>query len=512
MTAFYRTYRPRTVSQLDNTHAQSALTAIIASGRVAHAYLFTGPRGTGKTTTARILAKAVNCTYRKNPIQDPCDTCDSCTSITHGFCTDVLEIDAASNRGIDDIRELRQRIALAPVQVRRKVYIIDEVHMLTAEAFNALLKTLEEPPSHALLILCTTEVQKIPQTIVSRCQEILFESASAKELLSALTRIVKAEKLAIEGKVLETIGEASDGSFRDAVKYLEQLVTMSDHPSSADLAKVRRTATLSDRVLFLSALTRGDSVRAIECIEQWEQEGADFVNLLSDILSDVRVCFLIKQGVKLTLRDKDRIQTTEGITNNLSLVQITALLKALIGCFEYIRTVPYPAAVLELMVGEWAVKYARTEPVSIEEDSPPTSPETSRGRDDSSKREKENVKEITFTAVKDDWHTFANAVKEHNQTLGTILVQAKPCELTGSTLTLEVLYSFHRDRLTHASTRKILERVGSEVFGTPLALTCTIAARPMRKADVANVNIPATDAEVLQAVAEIFGGEAVKSV
>lgn len=504
MTAFYRTYRPRTVRQLDNTHAQSALTAIIESGRVAHAYLFTGPRGTGKTTTARILAKAVNCTHRKNPIQDPCDTCDNCTSITHGSCTDVLEIDAASNRGIDEIRELRQRIALAPTQVRRKVYIIDEVHMLTSEAFNALLKTLEEPPSHALLILCTTEVHKVPQTIVSRCQEILFESASAKELLSALTRIVKAEKLAIDRDVLETIGEASDGSFRDAVKYLEQLVTMSDHPSSADLAKVRRTATLSDRVLFLSALTRGDSVRAIEYVERWEQEGTDFVNLLSDILSDVRVCFLIKQGVNLSVPDKDRILATERITNSLSLPEITALLKSLIGCFEYIRTVPYPAAVLELMVGEWAVQNLVRKEQVLEP--------ASRMEPEKKKPKKEGVKEPNFTAIRDGWHTFAKAVKEHNQTLGTILAQAKPCELAGSTLTLEVMYSFHRDRLTHASTRKILETVGNEVFGTPLALTCTIAARPMRKADVANVNIPATDAEVFQAVAEIFGGEAVKGV
>src|SRR3990167_7268759 len=202
----YRKYRPQSFSDLiGQNHIKEALLSSLKNGKISHAYLFSGPRGTGKTSTARIFAKSVNC--QKTKIQDPksqiqfgepCNKCDSCLAITEGSHLDVLEIDAASNRGIDEIRDLREKIKLSPIGGRFKVYIIDEVHMLTAEAFNALLKTLEEPPAHAIFILCTTELGKLPPTVISRLQKFHFERAASDDLVKVLEKIAKSENVKVK--------------------------------------------------------------------------------------------------------------------------------------------------------------------------------------------------------------------------------------------------------------------------------------------------------------------------
>jgi DNA polymerase III subunit gamma/tau len=215
---FYRKYRPQKIDDLDNRDVRETLTSVLSQAVPPHAFLFTGPKGLGKTSSARIVAKVVNCTglsankeqnkkisISKSLVQsskldagasiEPCDKCESCISIADGTNMDILEIDAASNRGIDEIRDLKEKIRLAPLSSKMKVYIIDEVHMLTTEAFNALLKTLEEPPAHAMFILCTTEAQKLPATIVSRCLHVAFRKATEEELVRSFERISKGEKL-----------------------------------------------------------------------------------------------------------------------------------------------------------------------------------------------------------------------------------------------------------------------------------------------------------------------------
>src|ERR1700722_6921705 len=203
---FYRKYRPQKIDYLDSAAVRDTLHAVLQND-VSHAFLFTGPKGLGKTSTARIVAKVVNCERRKKGEVEPCNECDQCVSITNGTNVDVLEIDAASNRGIDEIRELKEKIRLAPVAAKRKVYIIDEVHMLTTEAFNALLKTLEEPPEHAMFILCTTEAHKVPETIISRCFQVQFKPAKDKEIARSLTRIIEGEEINIEKDVLRVISQ-----------------------------------------------------------------------------------------------------------------------------------------------------------------------------------------------------------------------------------------------------------------------------------------------------------------
>ena len=219
---YYLKYRPQKVSELDLISVRESLEKILKSKKIPHAFLFSGPKGIGKTSAARIFAKSINCLGKRKDFE-PCNKCDVCQEITNGSSLDLIEIDAASNRGIDDIRSLREKIKLSPARCRYKVYIVDEAHMLTTEAFNALLKTLEEPPAHAVFILCTTEPEKLPKTIVSRCLQIKFQKAKKEEVINSLKRVVKGEKLEVEKEVLAEISVNAEGSFRDAQKILDQL-------------------------------------------------------------------------------------------------------------------------------------------------------------------------------------------------------------------------------------------------------------------------------------------------
>ena len=225
--ALYRRWRPQTFAEIiGQEHVTHTLLNALRAGRIAHAYLFSGPRGTGKTTTARVLAKAVNCLDPQEG--EPCNQCAICRSLNEGRSLDLIEIDAASNRGIDEIRELRERIAFAPSECRYKVYVIDEVHMLTKEAFNALLKTLEEPPPHAIFVLATTEPHRIPPTVLSRCQRFDFRRVSLQHLKQKLELICAKEGIRAEPAALEAIARYALGSFRDAESLLDQLASFGD--------------------------------------------------------------------------------------------------------------------------------------------------------------------------------------------------------------------------------------------------------------------------------------------
>lgn len=234
--ALYRKWRPKTFADLvGQEHVSKTLSQAIVSGRIGHAYLFAGPRGTGKTSTAKILAKALNCAH--GPTPEPCGVCDNCRKITDGSSMDVFEIDAASNRGIDEIRGLRETVKFAPAEGRYKVYIIDEVHMLTAEAFNALLKTLEEPPAHVVFILATTEAHKVPATIQSRCQRYDFRRITVSEIKGRLRTICDAMQTEAADDALELIALQADGGLRDALSILDQCISLADGPVTAALVQ-----------------------------------------------------------------------------------------------------------------------------------------------------------------------------------------------------------------------------------------------------------------------------------
>ena len=289
-----RKWRPQRFEEVvGQQHITKTLQNAISQKRVAHAFLFTGARGVGKTSTARILAKALNC--EKGPQISPCDQCTNCQEITHGTSMDVIEIDGASNRGIDEIRELRENVRYTPAKTRYKIYIIDEVHMLTREAFNALLKTLEEPPSHIIFIFATTEPHKIPATILSRCQRYDFKRIPFKEVTGSLKRIVEEEKIQISQRGLLSIARESEGSLRDAQSLLDQVIAYAGKTiRDEDIVEV--LGLIDHKVLndTIEALARRDVERCLEVIEHVYDFGYDLQHFCRELLQYLRNLILIK--------------------------------------------------------------------------------------------------------------------------------------------------------------------------------------------------------------------------
>ena len=285
--ALYRKWRPQRFA--DVVGQQPIVTALqnqIAAGRIGHAYLFTGTRGTGKTTCAKIFAKAVNCLDHTSP--DPCCECEICKGIDSGAIMDIIEMDAASNNGVDDIRDLRDEVAYLPSVCRYKVYIIDEVHMLSTQAFNALLKTMEEPPEHVIFILATTEVQKVPVTILSRCQRYDFARITAQDIAGRLTYVAQQEKIELEEGAAQLIGRLADGAMRDALSILDTCAGVDNH---VDEALVRRMAGVTDRGYLFEisdAIAAKDSVTALEKIAELRQKSVDMRRLCVELAGHYR--------------------------------------------------------------------------------------------------------------------------------------------------------------------------------------------------------------------------------
>ncbi len=291
-----RRYRPQGFGELiGQEHVSQALSNAIATNRVGHAYLFTGARGTGKTSTARIFAKALNCV--DGPTAEPCNQCDICQSISSGDDVDVLEVDGASNRGIDEIRQLRQNVNVRPSRARFKIYIIDEVHMLTREAFNALLKTLEEPPEHVKFIFCTTEATKIPITILSRCQRFDFAGISTRAIFNRLRQIVEAEGVQAEDEALEVLARRAAGSMRDSQSLLEQLLSFaSERITVADVHGMLGTAGDQRLTAIVKNLVDRNAAAALGELSAAAQEGVDVAQLIEQLLGYVRDCMVAAVG------------------------------------------------------------------------------------------------------------------------------------------------------------------------------------------------------------------------
>jgi DNA polymerase-3 subunit gamma/tau len=294
--ALYRRWRSRTFDQIiGQDHVTHTLLNALRAGRVGHAYLFAGPRGTGKTTTARVLAKAVNCLDPQNG--EPCNRCNICRSLNEGRSLDLIEIDAASNRGIDEIRALREKIAFAPSECRYKVYVIDEVHMLTNEAFNALLKTLEEPPPHAIFVMATTEPQRIPLTVLSRCQRFDFHRVPLSGIKQKLELICQQESIRIQPAALEAIARHATGSLRDAESLLDQLVSFGmEEITLDDVRRVLGSAPEEVIAGIIQALVAGDVGAGLKWINEALDGGVEARQLTREVLDYLRGLLLVKSG------------------------------------------------------------------------------------------------------------------------------------------------------------------------------------------------------------------------
>ena len=305
----YRKWRPRALDQVvGQDTVTNTLRNAVSSGRLTHAYLFCGPRGTGKTSTARILAKAVNCLDPTDG--EPDNSCDGCVAVNEGRALDLIEIDAASNRSIDDIRDLSDKINFAPTEFRYKVYIVDEVHMLTDPAFNALLKTLEEPPDHAIFILATTEIHRVPLTIVSRCQRYDFRRISLDDIAEKLAELCEAEGVEAEREALELIARHSTGSLRDAENLLEQAVVSYDSPLRAD--QVRDMLELSgdeDALDLCQSIVKKNVSESLNIVNKVSAQGSDLRQLQRAVTDFLRSVLLTAVGADGTTGFSD--DTTE---------------------------------------------------------------------------------------------------------------------------------------------------------------------------------------------------------
>ena len=283
--AFYRVYRPQSFREMSGqTHVKRTLQNALLASKTTHAYLFSGPRGTGKTSTAKIFAKALNC--ENAPAKEPCNECATCLSITEGSHTDVIEFDAASNSRVEEMRDIIEKVRFAPANARFKVYIIDEVHMLSTSAFNALLKTLEEPPEHAVFILATTEPHKLPATIISRCQRFDFKRLSTQDILERMKVVLEDINLPFEEQALKVIAQSAAGGMRDALSLLDQVVSFSDDIVRAEDALLV-TGSVSQDVFYdmSQALLEKDVAKVLSLIEELIANGKEPLRLAERLTS-----------------------------------------------------------------------------------------------------------------------------------------------------------------------------------------------------------------------------------
>ncbi len=345
-----RRYRPQTFDELiGQQHVAAALKNAIASNRVGHAYLFTGARGVGKTSAARILAKALNC--QQGPTPDPCNQCDICQVVSVGEDVDVLEIDGASNRGIDEIRQLRQNVSIRPSRARFKIYIIDEVHMLTREAFNALLKTLEEPPEHVKFIFCTTEPQKLPVTVLSRCQRFDFAGIQTPAIVERLRQIVDQEGVAADDDALEMLARRAAGSMRDSQSLLEQLLSFcQERISAADVHHMLGTASGSRLTALLDHLVKRDAAALLTDLDAALAEGVDVGQLVQQLLGYLRDLMAASVGAADTLQfaAPDEQGTIIAVSQNLGTETILAMMQILDQTLSRMRVTTHRRILAEL--------------------------------------------------------------------------------------------------------------------------------------------------------------------
>ncbi len=367
MLALYRKYRPKT---LDDLLGQEPIVEILKNAakqnRLAHAYLFYGQRGSGKTTTARLIAKLANCTTRQSDPDffkkgEPCNKCQACVEIDKGIALDVIEIDAASNRGIDEIRDLKEGIKLSPTTYKYKVFIIDEVHQLTKEAFNALLKTLEEPPAHAIFILATTEYEKVPSTISSRTQRFNFKKVPLPQIVQKLKNICNAEKIEFDESALELIAASSEGSFRDAESLLDQIASLQGKISVENVETALSRTGFSKIAEMAGYLIEAKLDKALEYLSKINDEGYNLVQFNKDLIHYFRRVLVLKFSPNLekefakifTDKELEQIKAhSKKINSSAGEEKIINLVKSLIDAYTQMRYSPFAIVPLEIAIVE----------------------------------------------------------------------------------------------------------------------------------------------------------------
>lgn len=504
--ALYNRWRSQTFDDvLGQEHITNTLRNQIRAGRVGHAYLFTGVRGTGKTSTARILAKAVNCIGETD--DPPCNACPICQSITAGRSLDLIEIDGASNRGIDEIRELRERVSFVPQEARYKVYVIDEVHMLTREAFNGLLKTLEEPPQHVIFVLCTTEAHRLPETILSRCQRFDFRRAPVRVIAQKLVRICEAEGVRATPEALEYIARRGAGSFRDAESLLDQVAAYAGE--EVDLALVQRVlgvASAESVTQLIAAVVHGDAALGLRLINEAMDQGADPRQFLGEILDQLRAMLLMGVGSQDELGILSPV-TVEALGELLrdeacSLTLLTKAIRAFQAASQELRNavrlqLPLELALVEVVVERDRAEGAEARPAEAADhgqgvvaaggppsrvESPAAQEARSAAREEpeaaTRPAEGEAAPQLELEWVRARWRQVLSKVAARNPSVGSALNVAHPLHVRHGVITIGCAKPFERDTLADAKRSALVEQVLAEVLGVACRIEWVVAPPP----------------------------------
>lgn len=499
---YYLKYRPINFSELTGLDdVASSLKNALTKKQVGHAYIFTGPKGSGKTTTARILAKALNCEDLGKE-GEPCNKCSACKAVNEGRFMDLIEIDAASNRGIDDVRDLREKIKLAPTSGRYKVYIIDEVHMFTSEAFNALLKTLEEPPAHAVFILATTEYQKIPETIKSRCQVVRFRRGKKTDLVSKLALICKREGVNVSPENLSRIADLSEGGYRNAETLLEQVVV-------GGVSLDQLGFSPSD---FVAALSQGKQKGALEFIDHLASVGESISSFSQTLIIYLRNLLLIlgEVGDDVLEMGEDNFKVARKQSEKLGKDKLIYIITRFLEAEEQLKFSPVPQLPLELAVFDVVESLNKDnrqskivevddefdESVKDAEELPSKSEEPAAGS--------KLPISLTLEVVTKKWEELLKAVKPFNHSLEALLRSCRPKEISSDgILFIEVFYRFHKDRLSAAGNANILGKVMDTVFGCTPTVSYVLVEKDRELPKVSGLSGGSED--LVSAALEAFG-------
>jgi DNA polymerase-3 subunit gamma/tau len=494
MSTLYRNYRPNNFSEvLGQNHVKLTLQNEIASGHPGHSYLFCGPRAVGKTTLARILAKSINCENRKEGEYEPCDICDSCKSIKAGKNLDIVEIDAASNTGVDNVRESIISFSRLQPKGKYKVFIIDEVHMLSVPAFNALLKIMEEPPAYVVFILCTTEVHKIPTTIISRCERFDFQKISATEIVKKLRKISSEEGVEISDDILSSVARQSGGYLRDAESLLGQIFSLGGKKITDEQAELIIPKNNNQEAInIISLISKKDAATAIELLNKIIDNGVNVKNFNNELINLARKILLDKinpglsDSLGLNLEEEMEKKILE-IVKELSVKEISSILDKFLNASYDNRSYLIPQLPLEIAI----VSYCNEDNLILKNKTKPNNPSLNNGtssnlntNDDNTnlnqekKDENKNISSqglsLSYSDVCQKWPEFLIKIKNSNHSLSFIMQNCQPGEIKDNKICLTFKYKFHQDRMSDESIKELVKKNLREVFNSNIEYVAEI--------------------------------------
>jgi DNA polymerase III subunit gamma/tau len=487
MTAvLYRKHRPQNFDAVSNQeHVTQTLKNSLVKKRLAHAYLFTGPRGVGKTSVARILAKASNC-LNLTQSGEPCDVCEICNTFNDGKSLDMIEIDAASNRGIDEIRDLREKVKFAPSKGNYKIFIIDEVHMLTKEAFNALLKTLEEPPPHAIFILATTEIHKVPDTIISRCQRFDFSKMDADSVATQLKKIAKAEKISIDEEALAIIASESEGSLRDAISTLDQVASFSGNKIGSKDVSFVVGRTDSEKVSALALLlVKGKIKESLDALNDLLGKGGDLNHLQKNLLEFFREVLLFKACKKESKKyPKEKIEKVSNASEEKEIIYILDLIYKASKSAGSFGIPQLPLEVSFIKIG-YLINGTGQE---------------SKKEKNKEKHDNQSTQGADISA--DKWDEILLEVKSASPSVHAFLKAAEP-DFSKSQVSLKFAYQFHKERIEDRRNLEVLEKAIKKATGNSYKVKCELARGAKKEV------LEPKKTSIIEESIDIFGGEVI---